>query len=404
MVMSLTGTLGGDGALWGQAARLAVHEVNAAGGVLPGRDLELVIRDDETNSANAERLARELVEQEGVVAVFGAAASSVSARVLDVTEANRIPQVSCCSTSDTFTTRNAALMAQDRFFFRTAPPDILQSVVVARAATTLMCMRLAILHLDDEYGLPFGLAIEANYEASGGEVAIRVPFVDEQPSYTTELSQIRNANPDCIAVVAYPGSAGVILRDWAALPMAPAVRWIGTDGIKGPAVLAEVGDLALFDGVFGTSPITDPSTPQYQRFADSYRAIFGTAPASFTSNSYDATALIALAIARAGTTDGDAIRDALREVAGPPNDTGGLVRAGDLAAGLEVVREGLDVDYQGASGSTDFDANGDVVTPYEIWRYDQPGSTRPCTDSRVVDPMRDLGSYCRFQVIPPEEI
>ena len=135
---------------------------------------------------------------------------------------------------------------------------------------------------------------------------------------------------------------------------------------------------------------------------DRFRAFYGEDPIPFSSNQYDAVALLALAIARAGSTDGVAIRDALLEVSGPPSDTGGLVEPGALAAGLADVRRGTDVDYQGASGNVNFDALGNVVTAYEIWRYDAPGSTASCDDRTTLS--GDRGSFCRFRTLNAEEI
>ena len=402
VITPLTGDLGTDGLGWANAARLAARELNAAGGPLPGRPIELVVVDDETNSARGQPLARRLIEQDGVVAIVGAAASSVSLEVAQVATEARIPQISCCSTSDLLTSFNENLADEsDRYFFRTAPPDSLQSLVVAIAAADLACTRLAILHIDDGYGEPFGLGIAAAFEADGGEVVARVPFPEEQASYTAEVAQIRDAMPDCVALVAFPVSGGRILRDWTSLAARPTVTWIGTDGVRAPGFVDEVGDAALLDGFFGTSPITDGATPEYNDFHDRYEAVFGEAPVPFSSNQYDAVALLGLAIAYAESTDGPAIRDALRSVASPPADRG-VVVSGRLAEGLAEIREGREVDYLGASGNTDFNAAGDVVTPYEIWRYDAPDSSTPCSSSTAVPNNR--GRFCRFRTLTAEEI
>lgn len=401
VVTSLTGTLGTDGPGWADAAELAARELNAAGGPLPGRPIELVVVDDETNPARGEALARQLIEDEGVVAIVGAPASSVSLEVAQVATQARVPQVSCCSTSDLLTSFNENITDEtERYFFRTSPPDSLQSVVVAIAAEDRACARLAILHLDDGYGEPFGIGIEEAFEARGGTVAVRVPFADEQPSYMAEVAQIRDATPDCVALVAFPVSGGTILRDWAALGGAPDVTWIGTDGVRAPGFVDEVGDPALLDGFFGTSPITDASTPEYNDFHDRYEAVFGSAPVPFSSNQYDAVALLGLAIARAESTDGPAIREALVAVASPPADRG-VVRAGRLAEGLAEIREGREIDYLGASGNTDFDEVGNVVTPYEIWRYDAPESSASCASATAIP---GGGRFCRFRTLSAEEI
>lgn len=397
VVTSLSGTLATDGPGWEDAARMAAREINAAGGPLPGRPIELIVFDDETNPENGPALAEQIIAAD-VAGIIGPPASSVTLAIAQATVPAQIPQISCCATSDLITSFNENTAEEDRYLFRTAPPDSLQAIVVAEAAVELECTRLAILHLDDDYGEPFGLGIEQAFRARGGTVAVRVPFVDELPSYAAEVTRVRDAMPDCIALVAFPVSGGQIVRDWANLTSPPDVKWIGTDGVRAPGFVEEAGDPALIDGFYGASPVVDPATPAYNDFASRFEAVFGYAPIPFSSNQYDAMALLGLAIARAGTTDGPAVRDALREVASPPA-TRGVVRAGQLADGIADIRAGRDVDYDGASGDTNFDEYGNVVTQYEIWRYDAPGTT-PCPRAQILP----RGSFCRYRVFNAEEI
>jgi neutral amino acid transport system substrate-binding protein len=375
VVMPLTGELGTDGPGWVNGMRLAEREVNAAGGVL-GRTVRLEVSDSETNGGVAVRRAMELVTraQSRAVGILGGAASAESLPIYErVTSPMRIPQISCCSTSPQLTEVVAMQAPGDRFFFRTAPPDDLQAVVVVDIARQEgMCTRLAVLHLNDPYGEPFGEAIERLWREGGGMVAVRVPYEDGRPNYDAEVRMVAMANPDCVALVAFPASAGIIFRAWNALPsgMRPAmVKWIGTDGIKSDGFIMEVGNRMLADGVLGSVPVTDPmADPGYIAFRNAYMAAFGTPPTPFTANSYDAAALMMLAIEAAGSTDGDAIRDAIRRVTDPSART--YVRAGNLADALRRIRAGEPINYEGASGPVDVDEFGNVVTDYEVWRYD----------------------------------
>ena len=401
VVTSLSGGLGTDGPGWLDASRLAAHEINAAGGPLPGRPLELVVFDDATDSTTVPGILAQ-IEEEGLEGVVGSAASSITIPLAETLTANGIPQVSCCSTSDLITDFNQDLGPEARYLFRTASPDRLQARVVAIAAADLSCTSLAILHLDDDYGMPFGQAIETAWTSAGGTVAVRVPFTENEPSYATEVGMIIGATPapDCVALVAFPRSAGTILRDWAGAGGPATVTWIGTDGVRAPGFIDEVGDTTLISNFFGTSPITDAPTPMYNSFRERFEAAFGESPIPFASNQYDATALMALAIARAGTTDGDAVRDALREVATRDMESD-FERAGELGLALADIRRGNDINYEGASGNCDFDDLGNVVTPYEIWRYDAP-SVMPCAQSTDLGEMR--GSFCRFRTISAGDI
>lgn len=374
VVMPQTGTLGTDGQEWLKGIRLATQEVNAAGGPLPGREIELVILDSETNSTVAVERARAAVEEEGVVAIIGDAGSGGTLAIYDaVTRDQGVPQVSCCATSPSLTAATSATGEDSRFFFRTAPSDALQGQVVARIADDDMCTRLAILHIDDAYGTPFAAAIQQEFTRLGGTVVATVPFVDERPSYSTEVMTVASANPGCVALIAYPETAGTILRDYTRIPTAPAVTWIGTDGLRSDTFIGEVGATLLSSITFlGAAPITQPDGPAYQGFVERHRAVFGDAPAPFVSNNYDAASLLFLAIARAQGTNGRAIMQSVRALsdASAPQ----IARATELSEAIQRLRAGEQVNYEGASGSVDVDEFGDVRTDYEVWRVNATGT------------------------------
>jgi ABC-type branched-subunit amino acid transport system substrate-binding protein len=373
VVMPQTGTLGTDGQLWLKGIQLATQEINAAGGPLPGRPVELVVLDSRTDSMVAVTEAQRAVDDEGVVAIIGDAGSGGTLAIYtSVTAAAGVPQVSCCATSPSLTDASTSTPLEDRFFFRTAPSDALQGQVVARIADDQMCTRLAILHIDDAYGAPFAAAIQAEFTRLGGSVVATVPFVDERPSYTAEVTTVAMANPECVALIAYPETAGTILRDYGRLSMAPAVLWIGTDGLRSDTFVNEVGSTLLASIQFyGAAPITQPMGPVYESFADRHRAAFGMEPGPFVSNNYDAAALLYLGIARARSTGGRAIMESVRALGAP---SGVIVRVGDLSEALERLQAGGEINYEGASGSVDVNDAGDVRTDYEVWRVTTDGT------------------------------
>jgi ABC-type branched-subunit amino acid transport system substrate-binding protein len=375
VVMPQTGPLGRDGQEWLKGIRLATQEVNAAGGPLPGRRIELVVLDSETNVGRAVERAREAVEEDGVVALIGDAGSGGTLAIYEnVTRDLGVPQVSCCATSPNLTAASAATAPDARFFFRTAPSDALQGQVVARIAADESCTRLAILHLDDAYGTPFAAAIEQEFTRTGGTVVATVPFVDERTSYTTEAMAVASAMPGCVALIAYPEAAGTILRDYARIAGAPAVTWIGTDGLRSDTFVREVGSTLLSTITFlGAAPITQPDGPAYARFVERYRAVYGGEPAPFVTNNYDAAALLLLAIARAQSTSGRAIMESVRAL----SDTSApqIARANELSEAIRRLRSGEQMNYEGASGSVDVDPFGDVRTDYEVWRVNAAGTS-----------------------------
>jgi neutral amino acid transport system substrate-binding protein len=365
----LRGELGSDGASWRDAVRLAVREVNSAGGPLPGRSAELLIADSESTVEGA-IAAYEALAAQGVVAIVGDAASSSTIAIYERIRASGRPIVlaSGLSTSPRLTEINASLPADQRFFFRTVPPDDGQYRALADAMYQEGCRNIAILYADNDYGVPFRDGVREHFRILGGRVAIEQGYIEGLADYSAEVRAVAGAMPDCIALIAYPQSAGVIVRNWSMLGSRPSVRWFGTDGVYQPGFPMQVGDPMLIDGFLGTAPVTAPMTPAYNRFVASYRATFGVDPVAFASNLYDAAALILLAIARAGSTDAAAIRDAVRQINDP---MGTPVQAGSLAEALDALRRpGRRINYEGASGSVDVDEFGNVRGQFELWRYD----------------------------------
>lgn len=312
VIVSLSGGLQAVGDHLAKSAQLAAREINAAGGLLGGRQIELIVVDDRTDPAQAARVAQDLLDQ-GVVGIIGSLSSSATEEVQALTAAAQIPQISCCSTSQNLTDIQPA---EDRYLFRTAPSDTVQARVLARLALETSCTRVAILHINDSYGEPFAEGIRQSLTGEDGvEVVQVVPFVGGRSTYDAEVEEVATANPDCVALVAFPDDGGEILRAWNNLGSPPAVTWIGTDGLKDPGFPTAAGDSSFVDGVIGTAPITEPDTRSANAFAAAYEVSFGEGPGVFGGNQYDATILLALAIQKAGTTEGSAVRDALYQVA-----------------------------------------------------------------------------------------
>jgi ABC-type branched-subunit amino acid transport system substrate-binding protein len=367
VVLPQTGGLAQDGQAWVRAVRLAADEVNAAGGVLGGRRVELLVVDSATDANAGVTGAMQVIDQ-GAVVVIGDGGSSGSLAIYEmVTRPETTPQLSGSATSTSLTTASASTAATDRYFFRTAPQDGYQAQVVDRIATMhASCTRLAILYQNDTYGMPLATAISDIY-ATHGTVTGMVSFEPAQASYDTETAMVSGMTPDCVALISYPQDAGIILRSWHDHSY-PMVQWIGTDGLFSDDFLAEAGSSPLVDGFYGASPLTTPATPEFGDFAARYHTAYGHDPENFAANYYDATALALLAIERAGSTEGAAIRDALHEIGGPGGTV--VVRPAALRDALAALTSSSPhrLDYDGASGPITFDANGDTVAPYEIWQ------------------------------------
>jgi len=362
-INSFTGDLSYFGGPHRNATALAVDHINLAGGVL-GTVVTIVARDTQTNPLVGVDAARALVDIDKVAAIVGALSSGVSIAVAEsVTVPNNILQISAASTSPAIT-----VLADNDFLFRTTVSDAAQGVVLARLALELGYSSASALYINNAYGEGLAEQFKTTFEEEGGTVLELVPHESVQPTYASELTKATAGNPDVLIVISYPISAETYLRE--ALEGGYISTFLFVDGSKSGEMNETVGWDKL-EGTYGTAPGVEV-TAEGQAFREDYLSAFAIElpPEPYIDTTYDAVVLIALAAEKAGTTtDSAAIRDALRAIANPPGEIVGPGVDG-IKRALELIRQGKDINYEGAGGSQDFDANGDVFTTIEIWKIE----------------------------------
>jgi ABC-type branched-subunit amino acid transport system substrate-binding protein len=358
-IMSTTGPLQVFGEAGLRGIQLAIDEVNEAGGVL-GQQIELVAADDATNPQVGVDAAQRIVNVDGVVGIVGALSSGVTIPIATTVSATAgVPQISTASTSPVITT-----LEDNGFLFRTTPHDALQGEVLADVVSGQGIDKVAVVYVNNDYGKGLADAFAESYE---GEVSASVAYEERQASYRGELSRAADGDPDALILLAYPGDGIPMLRQ--ALEEGFFERFVFADGMKATEVAEAVGN--ALDGAFGTSPSGDPEAEAAKLFREIYEGRHGELPPQpFIDTAYDATMLMALAIEKAGSTEGAAIRDALHEVANPPGET---ILPGEFAKAKELLGAGQDVNYEGAGGSQDFDEAGDVPGTYSHWAIKDGG-------------------------------
>ena len=199
----------------------------------------------------------------------------------------------------------------------------------------------------------------------GIEVPNSVLYEPEQTSFKAELAKAAQGSPDRIAMVAYPADGVTIIKQGADL----GITNIGLfpDSTKSGSFVENIAQAVgkdVVEGITGVAGAT-PTGPAASIFNILFEAKYGHAAHPFSTNAYDSIFLIALAIQKAGTsTDGAAIRDALREVANPPGE---VVTVNEFAKAVDLIGRGIAINYEGASGSVDFDENGDSYAPVGVW-------------------------------------
>ena len=364
VLLPFTGPLGEFGAAFQKAAALA--EEHLAQGGYP---VEIVYGDTETNPTAAVEAARKLVDVDQVHAVIGAAASSSSLAVAEaVTIPKGVPQISYASTSPLLTILPAD-EGQD-FLFRTVPSDALQGVVLAGVAVEQGYTNVAILYVNNPYGQGLKDNFQAAFEAAGGTVSAAVPHDEaEATTYVAELRKAIEGEPEVLLALSYAGHATIYLRE--AIENDFITKFLFVDGTKSQEIIEAVGAENL-EGMLGTAP-GSADTPSLELFTADYQAMYGELPPlPFMTNVYDSIVIAALAALAVEVSGAEvtpaAVRDMLRTVANPDGDAAAAGAAGVKAA-IEAVRAGNSINYEGAAGAHDFDANGDVATPIEVWKY-----------------------------------
>src|SRR5690606_22727193 len=236
--------------------------------------------------------------------------------------------------------------------------------------------RVATIYINNPYGQGLSNAFAAAFKKRGGTVLAEVPHPEEvQPTYKSMLSQALKDKPDLLLILSYPAHTIAICKE--SRDTFNFTKWQFADGNASIDLIKEVGASDM-DGQYGTAPGEDTSTQSYKDFAKNFQADFKHDQfPPFTTCSYDAGLLACLSMAAVvakGATDGSKItgamlRDQLREVSGAPGE---MIDGGDPGRTLEMLKAlkaAKQINYNGAAGPCDFDKNGDVITPINIWKY-----------------------------------
>ncbi|MBV7409932.1 ABC transporter substrate-binding protein [Maritimibacter sp. DP1N21-5] len=320
------------------SAEMAISEVNDSGNFMDGMMIEAV-RADSTcvDAAAATAAAERLVTTDGVVGIMGADCSGVTGAILsNVAVANGVPMISPSATSP------ALSEAEDNgLFFRTAPSDARQGEVMAQVLADKGVTSVAVTYTNNDYGKGFADAFTAAFEATGGSVTATVPHEDGKADYSAEVGSLASAGGDALVVLGYADQGGKGMIQ-ASLDTGAFDTFVMGDGMYSDALLADLG--SGLDGSYGTLPGTEGEAAE--KFAALAEAAGFDASSSYTRESYDAAALLILAMAKGGEATGAAIAANVMDVANAPGEP---IMPGELGKALELIAAGTDIDYVGAS-------------------------------------------------------
>lgn len=285
---------------------MAADEINQSGGINGRRRIDIVFEDDKGSPEEAARLTAKLIDQDKVVAIIGGGTSGNSRAAAPKAQASHVPLISPSST-------DPAVTQVGDYIFRACFVDTFQGEVMARfAVNTLKAQKAAILF---DFNSPYGRGLTDYFKLSfaklGGRIVSEQSYAQGDADFKGQLSTIRSAEPDVIYIPGYYGDVALIAKQARMIGLTQPL--LGGDGWDAPE-LWQLGGDALNGAFISTHYSVDDPSPTIQSFVELYKQRYqNLLPDAHAALAYDATRILFDAIARAGTVDGNKLRDAMAE-------------------------------------------------------------------------------------------
>ena len=317
IVIGEVGSMTGDQATFGQSTHngieLAFKEITAAGGV-KGKPLELISMDDQGKPAEAASAVTKLITLNGVTAILGEVASSISLAMAPVAQNYKVPMISPSST-------NPKVTQAGDYVFRVCFIDPFQGTVMAKfAADSLKAKKIAILReITSDYSIGLANYFVETFKKLGGAIVIDQSYGSQDVDFKSQLTAIRGTNPDAIFVPGYYTHVGLIAKQ--ARELGIKVPLLGGDGWDSPK-LKEIGGTAIDGSYFANHYTVEDKSEVVQKFIANYKAAYKAVPDGLAAMGYDAAKVLADAMNRSATLDKAAIRDSIARTQNHPGVTG----------------------------------------------------------------------------------
>jgi len=294
-----------------EAFELYVEQVNAAGGVLDGRPLELVVLDNKTDTTEGVSLQTRLNDDPEVVATLGPNASGVVNAAKPVIESSAKPTVLPATTGDGLTlAANGEAVAN---LFRTAYEDSYQGTAGAVYVYDTLGAKNTLLIVDNALDYSQGLAdaFVTKYEELGGTVVATEAYSSGDTDFTALATKLLGYEYDAIYMPGYYTETGLLVKAFRELGLTQPV--VGADGYASDTFVELAGAENTYDVHYTTHYDASLESEASVAFGEAYTEKFGKAPDTFAALGYDAISFLVDGIERAGSTDPEAISQALSE-------------------------------------------------------------------------------------------
>lgn len=292
----LTGNVANYGKSTLSGLKLAVDQVNKAGGV-NAKQLVVVESDNKSEPAESGNSVTKLITQDKVVAVVGPATSGCVFAATPVVTSNKVPLIAPCATAPAITVDNGQVK---EFIFRACFIDPFQGRVMAEFADkTLGVKNVAILHdASSDYSKGLAEVFEKTLNEKGGKVVAKEAFLSKDIDFKAALTKIKAANPEAIYIPGYYEEVAKIIKQTREIGLN--VPLIGCDGWDSPKLVEIAGPEALNNTYFSSAFSVQDQTESVQKFIADYKAMYQKDPDIFCMQGYNAGLVLADALKRAG--------------------------------------------------------------------------------------------------------
>ena len=318
--IGLVTALSGQSALAGESITrgmtIAIDEINAKGGLLGGRKLELVRRDDEANPAKGVTAARELIYREKVAVLFGGLDTPVSIAIVQLANQEKVPFMGPWA-AGTPITKNGA---QPNFAFRVSAVDeIVDRGMLAYAQKTFGAKNPGMILVNNPWGESNEKGLTAALTAKGMKAAAIEKFNDSDVDVVPQLTRLKAAGADTLFMVGNVGPSAQVVKSLDRMGwQVPIVSHWGPAGgrfteLGGPNA-KNVHFVQTYSFFGKQSPVGEKVLAALKSRYPEIKGPDNITPAVGVANAYDAVQLAALAIAKAGSTEGNAVRQGFYKI------------------------------------------------------------------------------------------
>lgn len=305
--LELSGNVASYGSSINDGAKLAIEEINAAGGI-DGKQIEYIAVDNKSETAEATSAAIRLAEQEKVVAMLAPATSGNSVATVQIASQHKVPMVTASGTAPNVTVNDDGSI--NEYAFRTCFIDPFQGTVAANFAINELGAKNVAIYADNASDYAKGLAasFKETVEANGGTVVIEEAYVAKDVDFKSTLTNIKGKNPDFIFIPGYYEEVGLIVKQ--AREIGIDVPLMGADGWDSPTLVDLAGGDALNNTFITNHYSSEDPDAKIQEFVEAFKGKYNQAPNAFHALGYDSIFYIVDAIKR---VDGDITGEAIQK-------------------------------------------------------------------------------------------